>query len=135
MGETQIFKSEMRGRVPVTVLKVEGELGQESYEQLQNQAREAYDAGSQNILLDLSKVSFMSSSGLRAIHYIFALLRDETPADGEAAVQKGIAAGTYKSPHLKLLKPSSRVHQVLKASGFDMFLEIHSDLKKAIASF
>jgi hypothetical protein len=34
-----------------------------------------------------------------------------------------------------LLKPSKSVAEVLRMSGYDMFLEIHQDLKKAIASF
>ena len=62
------------------------------------------------------------------------LLRDSKDKDDEI-VRKGVAAGTYKSPNLKILKPTDNVLQTLKLSGFDMFLDIHSDLKEAIASF
>jgi len=50
-------------------------------------------------------------------------------------VRKGIAAGTYKSRHLKLLNPNRHVLQTLKLAGFDMFLEIHSTPQEAIDSF
>jgi hypothetical protein len=62
-------------------------------------------------------------------------LRSEASGESEQAVRKGIAAGTYKSLHLKLLKPNGNVMQALKMAGFDMFLEVHSNLKKAVASF
>jgi hypothetical protein len=50
-------------------------------------------------------------------------------------MSKGLRDGTFKSPHLKLANPSQQVLKVLTTAGIDMFLEIHSDLKQAIASF
>jgi hypothetical protein len=44
-------------------------------------------------------------------------------------------AGTFKSPNLKLLNPRPDVLRVIQTQGFDMFLEIHNNRKKAIASF
>jgi hypothetical protein len=41
----------------------------------------------------------------------------------------------YKSPRLKLVNPSPTVSHTLSLAGIDMFLEIHDDLQKAIASF
>jgi anti-anti-sigma factor len=131
----KIFKTNQDDPVPVTILHIEGDVDANSAGGLQKEAREAYDAGSRNLLLDMSDVTFLSSSGLRAIHQIFMMMRDETPAEGDEAVRQGISAGTYKSLHLKLLNPSTSVQQVLKISGFDMFLEIYHDLRKALASF
>jgi len=122
-----------QGSVPVTVFRIEGELNSE--EPLRTQAESAHASGTQNILLDLSRVPYISSSGLRAIHSIFNLLRSSSPEESGAAMRKGIAAGTFASPHLKLLNPSKNVLEVLKTAGYDMFLEIHHDYKKAIASF
>ena len=130
-----ISTSTHAGRVPVTVFQLEGDLDMDSHELLQQQAAQAYEAGSRHMLLDLSKVKFMSSSGLRAIYQIFTMLRGESPGESDGEVRAEIAAGTYHSPNLKLLKPSTRVSQVLASAGFDMFLEIHSDLRTALASF
>jgi anti-anti-sigma factor len=131
----EIHTSTHTGRVPVTVFQLVGDLDMESHEELQQQAAEAFQAGSRYMLLDLSKVKFMSSAGLRAIYQIFGMLRAVSPGESEGEIRSEIAAGTYHSPNLKLLKPSARVLQVLTSAGFDMFLEIHSDLRTALASF
>jgi anti-anti-sigma regulatory factor len=38
-------------------------------------------------------------------------------------------------PHFKLFGPQPRVDKVLKMVGFDRFLEIHTNLETAVASF
>jgi hypothetical protein len=129
----ELSLSEARGRVPVTVIHVKGSLTTE--EVLQAAARQAFDGGTRNILLDLSDVPFMASAGLRALHEIYTLLRTNAPEESDDAVRRGIAAGTFTSPHFKLLKPNRNVFEVLKVAGYDMFLEIHTDLKRAVASF
>jgi hypothetical protein len=129
----QITVSQEQARVPVTVFRLKGDLNSEV--QLQTEAQEAYDAGARHILLDLKEVAYMSSAGLRAIHHIFMMLRSDTPAESDKAMKAGISAGTFTSPHLKLLSPTKHVHEVLKTAGYDMFLEIHQDYKRALASF
>ena len=104
-------------------------------EKERDEAKKAFDAGTKNILLDLTDVPYMATAGLRALHYIYELLRTDSLYERDEAVSIGIAAGTFKSPHLKLLKPSAHVLTPLKVAGYDMFLEIHDDRKKAIASF
>lgn len=120
-------------RVPVTVLRVKGEVRSET--ELQAKAKEVFDAGTRNILLDLTDVLYMTSAGLRALHAIYTLLRTDAPNESDAAVRRGIAAGTFTSPHLKLLNPSKHVLEVLKLAGYDMFLEIHHDFRRAVDSF
>lgn len=124
-----------QGRVPVTVLHVRGELNVNSYEQLQAEARKAFDAGARDMILDLTEVPYVSSAGLRGIHAIFAMLRTAATDETDEAVSKGLRDGTYKSPHLKLLSPSDHVMEVLHTSGFDMYLEVYTDLPQAVASF
>jgi anti-anti-sigma regulatory factor len=131
----EIIVSEEEARVPVTVFQIKGELAADTESQLVQQAQEAYAAGTRNLLLDLSKVTFLSSGGLRGVHQIFVLLRGDSPEQSDDAMRAGIKAGTYHSSHLKLLKPNSEVSKVLRATGFDMFLEIYSSRSKALASF
>ena len=127
----EINLSQAQGNVSVTVIKIKGNITSEV--ELQEKAKEVHDSGIHHILLDLSEVPYMSSVGLRALHYIFSLLR--THEESDQATKAGIAAGTYLSPNLKLYKPNKHVTEVLKTAGYDMFLEIHTDYKKAIASF
>jgi anti-anti-sigma factor len=119
----------------VKVIKIKGDLDMEMSGQLEAQARAAHRDGVRNLLIDMTDVPYMSSAGLRTLHGLFELLRADSPAESSEAMRKGLADGTFKSPHLKLLNPSTRVREVLKISGYDMFLEIHSNLAEAVASF
>ena len=129
----EVTVSQAQGRVPVTIFHITGAITTNS--ELEAQAQAAYDGGARNILLDLTEVPYMATAGLRALHAIFTLLRANTPEESDTATKAGIAAGTFTSPHLKLLKPTPHVLEVLKAAGYDMFLEIHRDLDQAVASF
>jgi anti-anti-sigma regulatory factor len=131
----EIVVSHQTEPVPVVLFHITGEIAADSAHLLEQQGDEAVKDGARNLLLDLSDVTFVSSSGLRAVHHLFTLLRGASPEESDEAVRKGLLAGTYQSPHLKLLNPSRDVLQTLKLAGFDMFLEIHSDLQAALASF
>jgi hypothetical protein len=131
----EIVVSTKEGRVPITIFSVKGEISAASYEQLQQQAQDAFTAGMRNLILDLTDVTFVSSAGLRAIHHIFSLLQAAFPEESNEAMRKGVKEGTFKSPHLKLVHPTRNVHETLKTAGFDMFLEIHPNRQAAIASF
>ena len=50
-------------------------------------------------------------------------------------MRKGINAGTYKSPHLKLLNPSKEAATTFEMTGLGMYIEIYTDRKKALSSF
>ncbi len=130
----EIVVSQEQERVPVTVLHLNGRLDATSHEQLRAQAEQAIKGGAHKMLIDFSKVDFMSSAGIRALNQIFDLLRPHTAASNQA-MEKGVRDGSYKSPNLKLANPNPRVLESLKMVGMDMFLEIHPDLKSALASF
>ena len=123
------------GRVPVTVLHIDGDIDSSNYEQLNQIADQQFKAGAQYILIDLTEVGFVSSAGFRSFTKIFKELRSHSMDGSDAEMHKGINSGVYKSPYLKLFKPSKLVTETLKIAGFDMLLEVHHDMKAAIASF
>lgn len=123
MANLSILVGQEKGKVPVTVLKIEGDIDANSYRDLQDKATEAIEAGASNILLDLGDVAYMGSAGFRAIHAIANQLNPEHEE------------GMYKSRHVKLLNPRGEVARVIKTLGFDNYLEIHSERDVAIASF
>ncbi len=131
----ELTVSQEQGRVPVTVIHVKGEVTTDTHDALQTQAKQAIQAGARYIVLDLSHVPYVSSYGIRAISQIFTWLRDVSKDESEEVVNKGMKDGTFKSSHLKLVNPTPRVLTILTTTGIDMFLEIHKDLKQAIASF
>lgn len=131
----EIIVSQRQGRVPVTVFHVKGDINTETYEQFQSQARQAIQTGTRHVALDLTEVSYVSSYGIRGISQVFTWLRDASQGEGAQALDRDLKDGKWKSPHLKLVNPSSQVRQVLTTTGVDMFLEIHGDLQHAIDSF
>ena len=133
----EIKVSTENGRVPITVMHVDGNLDFASYNQFHAKAEELIKSGSRYLLVDLAHSPFVSSAGLRALNQIDKDLRAIHPDSnlGEEELKKGISAGTYKSPHLKLVNLSNETRTVFKTSGFDMYIEIFDDLKTALASF
>lgn len=129
-----IHVSQTAGPVPVTIFYIQGDIDASTYEELERQATEAFQAGMQNLILDLSRVDYISSAGVRALNSIFRLLRP-SEAGSDQSMYQGVRAGTYKSPQLKLLNPNPTVANVLSTTGLDMFLEIHRSLRAAVASF
>jgi hypothetical protein len=131
----EISLSQERGRVPVTVFTLVGDIDANSYGQLQAQAEQAHAAGARDILLDLSRVGFVSTAGIRAINHIFNLLRTSAAEESDEAIHRGLSAGTFKAPHLKLLNPAPPVRQALSMAGVDMFVEMFTDRQAALAAF
>ena len=125
------------GRVPITVLHVDGSIDGSSYQEFQSLAKKLIDEGAHYILVDLSHAPYVSSAGLRALHTISNELRSRNPDANlsDEQMKRGISAGTYKSPHLKLLSLSPQTKTAFETSGFDMYIDTFTDMKAAIASF
>jgi anti-anti-sigma regulatory factor len=113
---------------------VTGNIDSITHEQFQTQAKELIAAGARYILVDLTHSPFVSSAGLRALHDIFKSLRALT-AETNPAITPNIIAGTYKSPHLKLLNLSPELQTAFNLSGFHLFIETFADKETALASY
>jgi anti-anti-sigma factor len=131
----EITVMQEQGRVPVTVLQVAGKTDSGSADEFQRKIMEVIDAGARYLVLDLSKIPYMSSAGLRVLQEVFSKLRSLSASESDKEMYKKIADGSFKSPHLKLLNPTKEVLEVLRMSGFDMLVSIEHDLKTAVASF
>jgi anti-anti-sigma factor len=133
----EIKVSTESGRVPVTVLHVDGNIDSSTYEQFQSTGKKLIEEGARYLLVDLSHAPFVSSAGLRALHTLFNELRSRYPEANltDDQMKKGISAGTYKSPHLKLLNLSPETRSAFETSGFDMYIDTFTDKNTAVASF
>jgi anti-anti-sigma regulatory factor len=131
--------NQVRGRVPVAILGLEGDLDATNYQELIAKVTEIYGGGTKDILVDLGHTSFISSSGLVALHSIAVILKGEqppNPQNGWSAIHtvgRGLGSGVQQ--HIKLLNPQPKVERVLEKAGLKELFEIHTDLAAAIASF
>lgn len=134
-----ILSTMVEGKVPVTILRPEGRLDGQNYRELIDKAAELYEAGTRNILLDLSEVTYMSSAGIVALHTIALMLRGEALPDLENGWQayrsSGRAAEGGLQQHLKLLKPRPEISNTLDMVGFSAYLESFQDQEAALQSF
>ena len=127
----QIRSFTEKGDVFVTVIHVDGNIDSSTYEAFQSKADELIKNGAHY----LTHAPFVSSAGIRALQHIYEKLRALHPDSdvSDEDLKKGIRAGTYKSPRLKLLNPSKETSQTFQMTGFDMYIEIFTDKAAAIA--
>lgn len=134
-----ISVSQMQGSVPVTVLKLDGQLDGQNYQDLIAKAQELFTAGARDFVLDLSDLTYISSAGLVALHSIALLVKGEDLPDTEhgwsayRSLGRTSAAGVQE--HVKLVNPREEVRSVLNMVGFTNVFEIFADLDAAVKSF
>lgn len=135
----QISVSKQEGRVPVTIIQLTGELDASNYTDVINKAQESYDDGARDLLIDLTKVPYVSSAGLMSLHTIVLIFAGQSIQSKETgrpsfrAINPQLDSAGLQ--HVKLMGPQPAVEQVLDIVGLKQFLDIHTDLQKAIQSF
>lgn len=128
-----------QGTVPVAILHVEGRVDGSNYELLIAKAQELYESGTRYLLVDMSKLTFLSSAGISALHRTSKLFEGAARSELEEgwaefrAMSRDRDAGFQK--HVKLLSPPEPVRQTLDLVGFNRFFEIFANLDEAVASF
>ena len=121
------------------LLELEGRLDGQTFETLITKARDLYDGGARNILLDLGELTYMSSAGIVALNVTALMLRGEAlpdPEHGWAVVKSAERTremGVQK--HLKFLNLRPEVYNVLDMVGLTAFFENFTDLETALKSF
>ena len=134
-----ISVSQAQGSVPVTVIKIDGELDGQTYQSLIDKAREIYEGGARDFVIDLADLTYVSSAGLVALHTVALLARGEALPDTEAgwsAIRSvgGASTGGVQE-HVKLANPREDVMSVLDMVGFSSAFQIFNHLDEAIKSF
>ena len=136
MNITSIQK---QGHLPVAILELSGRMDGSNYMLLVDEARKNYLNGMRDLLIDLRKLTFLSSAGLAAIHQTALIFCGQPVPDEESgwaayhAIDRDRDGGVQK--HVKLLSPLPAVADVLDITSFGSLFEIHTDLDTAVASF
>jgi anti-anti-sigma factor len=131
---------EVAGRVPITILALEGELDASNFEGLIEEVRGLYGKGSRHLLLDLAGLTFIASSGLVALHSIVRTMRGEPAPDLDSgwdalhSLGLDVSAGATQS-EVQLAAPQAAVARVIQRTGLDRLFTVHPDRASAIAAF
>jgi anti-anti-sigma factor len=134
-----ISVSQAQGSVRVTVIKLDGQLDGQNYQELISKAQDLHSAGTRDFLLDLTDLTYISSAGLVALHSVALLARGEEVPDMERgwstyrSMGRSSEAGVQK--HVKLLNPRSEILGVLDMVGFTSVFEIYTDREEAVKTF
>ncbi len=117
-----VIPEELQGRVPITVLHLQGRINMGNADVLEQAASLAYEQGSRYFILDLKEVPSLTSAGLRAIQKIYAMTHQGSPPASHTG-------------YLKLANASPEISQTLKLAGFDTFIGLHDSVDSAAAGF
>jgi anti-anti-sigma regulatory factor len=135
----KITVESVEAAVPVTIVRLDGDLDARSYEELIEAGRAAIAAGASRLLIDLRAVPYMGSSGLVALHSITLMLAGETPADTESGwdahhqMARSVEGGMQD--RLRLCAAQPAVLRVLERTGMTRFIAVHEDEADALAAF
>lgn len=120
------------------VVALDGELDASNYRDLIERGQQLYADGARHLVLDLAKLTYMSSSGIVALHSLALVFRGLQPPDPEAgwaalhAVSADTAAGdTVEQVHL--VAPAPAIAANLARTGLDRILPVFPDREAALA--
>jgi anti-sigma B factor antagonist len=135
----QTTVEQVDARVPVTVVALDGELDASNYERLIDDVHALYEAGTRQLVLDLSGLTYMASSGLVALHSIVRIMEGQPPPDPEAgwsafhAMSEDLESGTTQA-EVRLCGLQPAVERVLQRTGLDRLFPSYPDRASAIAA-
>ena len=109
--------SKVEGRVPVTVFQLKDRVNLGNFAVLEQTAKDFYEAGMRDLVIDLSQTPSLTSIGVRAIVVIHRMLSPD------------------KANHLKLAGPIPYIREMLGIAGITQFIEIYDTVDEAVASF
>lgn len=115
MGAIQI--SQAQGRIPVTVFQLPERVNLGNFAEVEEAAKEAYEDGMRDLVVDLSRTVSLTSIGIRALVVIHKMLA----SDG--------------AKHLKIAAPMPYLREMLDISGVTQYIEIYDTVDEAVTSF
>ena len=122
---------------PIAVMNIKGNVDASNYIEIVNKAQEIYNNPVRNLILDLSKVPFISSAGLVAIHKIALIYsggKQEVEQEGKET-RPDFTHNANARRRVKLLNPQPDVDKTLETTGLKLFFKVFDNLDTALKSF
>lgn len=123
----------------IAVLALEGELDASNFRELIAEGQRLYADGTRRLVVDLSHLQYMASSGIVALHSLAMIFRGQQPPDPEAgwsafhAVSADTSDPGGHGEQVRLVAPSPAIDTVLERTGLKRILPVHADREAAIA--
>jgi anti-anti-sigma factor len=109
--------SQAQGRIPVTIFQLQDRVNLGNYQELEQTAKEEYDKGMRDLVIDLSQTPSLTSIGIRALVVIHKILAKD---DGT---------------HLKLAGAIQPIREMFDIAGISGAIEMYNSVDEAVASF
>jgi anti-anti-sigma regulatory factor len=122
----------------VAVVTLDGELDASNYAGLIALGQRLYGAGSRRLVLDIASLTYMSSSGIVALHSLALVFSGREPPDPEAGWQAihdigvDVAEG-HLADHIGLVSPTPAIDRVLDRTGLRRVMPVFATLEAALA--
>ena len=116
MGLVEI--SHVQGHIPVTIFHLQDRVNLGNFTELEELAKEAYNYGVRDMVIDLSKTPSMTSIGIRALIVIYRMLSQDRGGR-----------------HLKLASATPEISEMLEIAGVTQHIEIFPTVEDAVNSF
>lgn len=119
----------------IAVMKLKGDINASNFMEVVAKAREIYNNPAGNLILDLSDVTSISTTGVVALHKI-ALIYSGIQQDVEADDSRpDFTHSSNARKYVKLLNPRPDVDKALEKAGMKLFFKVYEDLDSALTSF
>lgn len=109
--------SQVEGRIPVTIFQLQDRVNLGNFAELEQAARDEFDKGMRDVVIDLSQTPSLTSIGVRALIVIHKMLSAD------------------RGRHLKLANPLPVIREMLDISGVTQYVEIYDTVEDAVQSF
>lgn len=121
----------------VAVVGLDGELDGSNYGQLITTGQELYEDGARTLILDCAALTYMSSSGIVALHGLTRVFDGQEPPDPESGWQAIHDIGADVNDgriqdHVRLVAPTPEVDRVLDRTGLKQLIPIHPTRESAL---
>jgi len=110
--------SQINGRVPVTIFRLRERIHLDNFAELENLAKDAYEMGTRNLVIDLENSNSLTSIGLRALVVIHKIMAKDD-----------------SSNRLRVAGATSMIHEIMEVTGIVGFIDIYDTVDEAVASF
>jgi anti-anti-sigma factor len=120
-----------QAREQIAIMRLQGDIDASNFVQVVDKAQEIYQNPARHLIIDLSEVPNITSTGLAAIHKIALLYSGVS----EEKAHPDLTHNSQARKFVKLLSPQPAVDKALETAGMKLFFKVFHDLESALNSF